>query len=277
MRKFFYLFIAALVLVACDENEPEPEVQYPAGAIHGVFSIGAKKYVMFSQGNLQYNSAMLAYRFAEHQWDTIGASNLSGGALATTIDLFAWGTGNTPTSKETHLPFVDWGVNAIMNGGNQTYLWRTLSKDEWNYLIFERKNAAKLVSMGTVNGVPGTILLPDYWPSDKRFEDNAQRGLVIKSTAENKYYQNPNINSFFFHKYTISEWSTMEAGGAVFLPAAGWSNSRDVLYVASKGYYWSTTPSLYGNIYLLYFSTGYLEVMSDGAFKCAVRLVQDVK
>lgn len=57
------------------------------------------------------------------------------------IDLFGWGTGNNPTQSSANIgdysDFADWGlVNAIRNGGNETGLWRTLTKDEWAYLFY---------------------------------------------------------------------------------------------------------------------------------------------
>ena len=50
----------------------------------------------------------------------------------------------------------DWGIyNAIENGGSQDSLWRTLSQDEWLYLIYQRKNAEKLYGVASINGTNG--------------------------------------------------------------------------------------------------------------------------
>jgi dephospho-CoA kinase len=58
----------------------------------------------------------------------------------------------------------DWGIyNAITNGGGQDSVWRTLTAEEWNYLIFKRNNAENLYGIATIEGVNGVILLPDDW------------------------------------------------------------------------------------------------------------------
>ena len=144
----------------------------PTGAINGLSSIndqGGKVY--FSQGNLQYQASTNTFRFAENQWNYIGGSyeanqmgnvNGSDNCLVSNIyegwiDLFGYGTsgwnggGNTSfepyavsTSSDSFLDKdltgdyarADWGVhNAISNGGNKAGLWRTLTKDEWDYII----------------------------------------------------------------------------------------------------------------------------------------------
>ena len=75
-------------VVPTPEPTPEPEPELP-GLLAGKFSVSATKQVQFSQGNLQYNSSEATYkwRFAEHQYDYVGAWNTS-----TWVDLFGWGT-----------------------------------------------------------------------------------------------------------------------------------------------------------------------------------------
>ena len=71
----------------------------------------------------------------------------------------------------------------------------------------------------------------------------------------------------------------MEASGAVFLPAAGRRNGKDVLDVGDTGYYWSS--SAYGRIaaWDLRFYSGY--VSSDDAYDSyngfSLRLVREIK
>ena len=155
------------------------EVPIP-GALSGKFSVSAGKQVHFSQGNLQatYNGSSWSWSFAANQWDYIGANavntKITGNKTVSengTVDLFGWSTAvtysgihNSTTSSSTYSGnFVDWGTNAISNGGNEANLWRTLTKDEWVYLFYGRTNAATLFGLGSVNGVNGTILLPDNW------------------------------------------------------------------------------------------------------------------
>ena len=107
------------------------------GMLSGEFSVSATTKVHFSQGNLQYVGT---WQFAEHQWDYFGESQSDDHR-----DLFGWGTGNNPnnvsTTSSDYSTFVDWGTNAIINGGNTGNLWRTLTKNEWTYLFFtDRKS-----------------------------------------------------------------------------------------------------------------------------------------
>ena len=56
----------------------------------------------------------------------------------------------------------DWAYhNAISNGGNKAHLWRTLTRDEWNYLFYQRKDALSKFAPATVNGVHGIVILPE--------------------------------------------------------------------------------------------------------------------
>ena len=192
----------------------------------GPFSVSETKTVMFSSGNLQYQPSTKTWRFAEHQWEVIGEGNNLNIPIpsASWIDLFGWGTGNNPTLLSTDVndfsTFTDWGVNAISNGGNKSNMWRTLTKDEWEYLFFSRPNAATLYGLGYVNEMYGTILLPDDWT------------LPAGASFTGKY-----------DIYTKEQWSVMEAAGAVFLPAAGvrrWETG-EVRYIGSNGDYWSSS------------------------------------
>lgn len=287
MRKVFYFLLAAvtLVLAACkDKNAPEPTVNYPEGAIHGLFSVGANKQIMFSQGNLQYHQDKAAahndyFAFAEHQYDVIGKEGNEGiGSVPCTIDLFGWGTGNMPrqtsTSNADYAEFHDWGANKIKNGGNEAGLWRTPSKDEWVYLFFKRNNAARLFSMGSVNGVNGIILLPDNWKGE--MFDNVTDGLV----AQEESYENSTQNNYDLHTYTAEQWAAMEADGAVFLPATGYryqGTKVDQSDVTWRCRYWACTQDESGYKDFLHTAkTGlYLSSSPDYNKGFAVRLIRE--
>lgn len=155
----------------------------------------------------------------------------------------------------------DWGVyNAISNAGNAVGLWRTLSSAEWDYLFNTRKNAQFLWSQGTVNGVVGMIILPD----------NFKKPLDISWT-----YQAKNWTT---NTYTTEQWATLEALGAVFLPASGYSQRAYVFEVQNEGRYWSTSYYSSDQAYYLLFNGDYLGPQGsnyriDGF---SVRLVQDL-
>ena len=260
------------------KNEVSFECNTETGDL-GPFSVSETKTVMFSPGNLQYQASTKTWRFAEHQWEVIGEDNQNiSDSYSGWIDLFDWGTGNNPTNASPNSSdfstFTDWGVNAISNGGNEANMWRTLINDEWEYLIHGRKNAEKLFGLGTVNGVQGTILLPDDWapPSGVTFTPSTEKGLVW----EDSYYYNSNKDNYSHNTYMAAEWDKMESAGAVFLPAAGYRYCDGSMYfVGSHGYYWSSTP--YGSEYaweLRFRSSTVFMGSLDRCYGHSVRLVR---
>ena len=237
----------------------------PEGALAGEFSVSATKKVRFSKGNLQYVGT---WQFAEHQWEYFGASQFDDHR-----DGFGWGTGDAPNKSSMeyndYSTFTDWGTNAITNGGNKANLWRTLTKDEWNYVFHTRSNAAALWGMGTVNGVNGTILLPDNFilPEEASFTASAPFGSIDSGGT----YYNSNGDNYSHNTYTLTQWAIMESAGAIFLAAPG----------GVDGAYWSSTPHADWCSFSIQFRPERLFTQnwndSDLFFKFCVRLVQDVE
>lgn len=242
------------------------ETTLPEGALKGKFSVSATNQVYFSQGNLQYQASTDTWRFAENQYDMIGDDNKNiSSTYGGWIDLFGWGTSGTDykpylSSQETSDYYnganlegnKDWGYNKISNGGNEEELWRTLSADEWMYLLNSRKDALKREA--TVNEVKGLILLPD----------NSSISLV--------------------DTYTLDEWKAIETEGAIFLPAAGRRYGTAMHTVGEFGEYWTSTISTTSDVNALnleftFGEEGKIEIIdyfyrTDGQ---SVRLVQNIK
>ena len=153
-----------------------------------------------------------------------------------------------------------------------------MSKDEWYYLFFTRTNAATLFGLGSVNGINGTIILPDNWtcPAGITFNPSTTKGLTDQSGS---YYYNSNGDNFSHNTFTSSQWQQLEQAGAVFLPAAGARYGTSVGDVRSYGYYWSSTVDGTDYAYYVYFSSSYVNPQSDydRSIGRAVRLVQDVE
>ena len=243
-----------MMTVGCQKEDIAPIIPdspiIPDGALPGLFSVSATQQVHFSQGNLQYQASTNTWRFAEHQYDYVGSDNRSiSSTYSGWIDLFGWGTGSNPTLSssypEDYGTFVDWGSNAIINGGNTTNLWRTLTSAEWEYLLNTRPGASSKLGSGNINGVGGLIILPDSWtlPSECSFAS----GFAIINPY---HYPDWKHNS-----YTLAQWAQMEAAGAVFLPAAGRRKGTDFDNVGFHGYYWSSTPYSKNDAYHMYFSS----------------------
>lgn len=222
------------------------------GALNGLFSVGEHTQVRFAQGNLQYNAQAKQWRFAASQWDCAKDGS----------DLFAWQA-------------TDWGEKAaIVNGGNKPQIWFTLSVLQWQYLLFERPNADRLMSMGKVNGVKGTILLPDDWklPAGASFTTSTDFGLLM----DGGFYKNEGNNNYEANNYNNAQWAVMEAAGAVFLPAAGYRDSSGVDEVGREGDYWSSSANGNEYAYYLFFEAGALNPGADlnRTYGCSVRLVR---
>lgn len=214
---------------------------------NSAFSVGDGKYVRFSKGNLQYQPSTQKWRFAEHQYDVYGRSAEDNIGSSGWMDRFAWGTGNDPMFVGGKTYFTDWGNNQI--GNDSPYTWRTLTEDEWEYLLSDRLNSQALLGLAKVNNIEGLILLSDNFESPK--------GLAFNSG---------NKDGFQTNVYTASEWEKMERAGAIFFPEHCWSAT----FLGKD----SNTPAyaacLYFDKYRVEISSGYCY------YDLAVRLVQDL-
>ena len=220
------------------------------------------------------------WRFAEHQWDYVGDTEIgtvyhNGTKCSNTkisskydgwIDLFAWGTSGWNSGAKNYRPwnegktnsnyliggkvendlrgkysYADWGVyNDSVNGSgtDRAGTWHTMTESDRAYIVMHRPNAAGLFALATVNGVKGMILLPDNWnPADKPH--------IVTSTEQGFYVANDTIyndqrGSYETNILSATQWLTMEAAGAVFLPCAGHRHEKTLQRLQEWGDY---TPS----------------------------------
>lgn len=171
------------------------------GRLCGEFQIDNERHkVRFSKGNLRRKLGFEEYSFSENQWDALGEEN----ETAAYWDLLPWGLADFQ-------PFyIDYGTKPIINGGNEPNQWRTLTADEWEYLIKNNQ-----VGYGAIAGVEGLILVPKGVDNvDLKKQDNF---------------------------YTQKEWWEMEVLGAVFLPVGGFRMLRTSVDNLDEGYYWTST------------------------------------
>ena len=275
------------------------------GAIQSEFSVSATNKVYFSMGNLQYNATKATHvcadgttkqgtwRFAEHQYDAIGAGNENiASDYSGWIDLFGWGTsgynGKEPYMTSTRSSdygygtndiagtYYDWGAyNPISNGGNVAEMWRTLTRTEWEYILSNRENAELLKGHAIVNGINGFILLPDNW--------SLPEGITFTYGKDESLTNN----------YNLAQWCKMAENGAIFLPSTGLrdgaqAEANDVGQENWAGYYISSSANGNKSGGTFFFISNYTNMqhisnyflLSDGGYRfkgSAVRLVQDVK
>lgn len=264
---------------------------YARYTIGGPFSVSATKKVVFSKGNLQYQASTNTWRFAEHQYDYIG--NASGNITddpdratqADWIDLFGWGTGDRPTTISSNTDdyeasaYVDWGESASAYIGSgwhapsnpdNTYLYNTRSTNCYG-LKGTDAGSARFVK-AKVNDINGLVVFPDVFI----VPDGAS---VESSTTYNGKYA-----TYSQLVITSDKWQKWEFAGAIFLPAAGVRNGKDLLNYGDYGYYYSSTNSSSTLAYRLYFyGTGFnpnaasTYPAQDKSFGHSVRLVRDVE
>ncbi len=175
--------------------------------------------------------------------------------------------------------FVDWGANKIGTNAPNTY--RTLTADEWTYLLNQRNSYFKLRGVAHINlneegtqFVNGVIILPDDWvcPDNLSFKEGGIDGVIN------------NMQGYAEHQiFTIDQWQQLEAAGAVFLPSAGIYNGSQIIRVKELWGYWAATQidnsDYYDSRDLKYIELerylgSYINDISY--YKIPVRLVKDV-
>lgn len=228
----------------------------PEGAKSGLFSVNPEgKKVRFAQGNLKHIKKKNEWRFHDYQYSQQYTSNFVTGtdySYNSPVENYGWGTSGFNHGAVSYMPWstqtvnsnyyaygsmyknlnhntcvADWGYNPIVNGGSAYKQWRTLSRDEWIYVVRERENAAEKRSFGTVTvkstTYHGMILLPDDWTQPASVDFNAD------------------VLAYDANEYTSAQWALMDAAGAVFLPCGGRRHNGSVNGVSTLGYYWSST------------------------------------
>ncbi|MBQ3753665.1 MAG: hypothetical protein II864_08985 [Prevotella sp.] len=226
-----------------------------ADALGGAFTINSSgDKVRFSKGNLQATTSnggsTWTWAFATNQWDCIGNATANttingNGSVSTvdnaTVDLFGWSTAktyfginNSTTAGDYSGDFVDWGTQ--MGEG-----WRTLTNNEWNYLVNTRASGSTVngtsdgrYTMATINtddtSVKGVILFPDG---------------VNFANSEATSWGAVNGKSAWATSCTSAQWTALAAKGCVFLPAQGHRTGTTIAQHQTDAtvvcYFWSST------------------------------------
>ncbi|MBR3435629.1 MAG: hypothetical protein IKG88_07060 [Bacteroidales bacterium] len=282
-------------------NNDDLQFEPNAGLLSGEFSVSPTQKVRFSQGNLMYTGfgthAVATGGTAEGTWMFGDGWNGNYGDAYSSkwIGTFAWGTSGWNSGANGYLPYhcgqgwesqdympggnasnnltgtyanADWGVyNAIFNGGNQPGLWRTLSTEEWNYLLNQRTGHSVkwgVAEVGSYSTRYGLVILPDRFSLPDGLDFNEGTSLSGGSS------------DYSLNQYTSEQWNQMEAAGAVLLEVA-WGGAV---------YFWTTTAANVNNSYVLCVSGGNVGVtecnrrgqgVNNNDPWTAVRLVRDVQ
>ena len=280
-------FVSAVTAQVTDSYRPGG-FDYNGASIK-TFSVSDNEAVQFSRGNLQYNAALDKWRFALRQYSTACGdnSNIAEGYDGW-IDLFGWGTSGWNSGATAYQPWststtsldyqpggsyensltgaysnADWGIyNKIENGGKFAGMWRTLTKDEWEYLVGSNTKRNGKNGLATIGGIhKGLLLLPDEW--------TLPSGCSFTAGFANGYATN---------QYTYAQWEKMQSAGAVFMQAAGYRFDTEVYEVGGYGGYWSSTCGSESDAWEAYFGEGDLGVTNNSRYDGrSVRLVRRVQ
>ena len=294
----------------------------------GLFSVSPTQKVVFAPGNLQWSYSALGathstassgynrgtFRFAEHQYDIIGADNLyaqgvngvykgSYSSLDTAtpyagwIDLFTWGgcgyKGSRPFynyqsylidfADPSELGNFDWGAyTTIYNPKTKVNdpfgtTWRTLTADEWEYLFKTRgleDNWCRYSIVHFTVTQGKTRYGVLIYPDGTTFD-------MVKSFLPDI---NPvDVNASSGIEITKSQYDQLEAFGCAFIPNPGratidvWNKTYD----PNNGCYWTYSANSYGTPYFIKVTDGGFNPTPQGLYAHtvlhSVRLAHDVK
>ena len=234
-------------------NSPQP--------VHliGEFSVGSNSKVYFSPANLQYTRTSTSVDWSTGTWSFLAHQYSSVETAAnpyctenygdkTAVGLFGWGTwgeGKTPNITSTSNANYTWNTDFSepLGGYND---WRTLTKDEWTYLLNTRATGVTVNStnnarytLATINTgtsmVKGMIIFPDGFTGNNT--DGVTWGTI-------------NAASNYTTTCTTAGWNALESANCLFLPATGWRAINETINdctrvegINSWGYYWTNNAS----------------------------------
>jgi len=250
---------------------------FPAGSINSIFNVGTSaspKYVYFSEGNLQYSQSADKWSFMEHQYDMVETTGMNVGtnyADQDIVSLFGWGTGNNPTKTgggvAEYENYTEWGTNTIYSGTTATTNWRTLTRDEWENLFANHQYGYVMILNGS------------QWICGVAIDPSSTTTLNTDHSHWSNNMYMTGLDAFI---------ADAEAGGWLFLPAAGLRTGTNVTNVSDPGscagYYWSSTKE-YDSL-LEFYQSNYMWIRRNddaminrnpGFIGHSVRLVKDAE
>lgn len=196
-------------------------VSTPKGALTGKFSLGGGGQVYFAKGNLEYDSLINQYSFAESQYKEEGRLGID-----RYVSLFP----QTPYSFSS-CPIFD------AEPSDDDNYWFIPTAEQWNYLIYKRANADKLRVWYQINdelnpgSQHGLVLLPDNY-----LDLAAEKGWDVSNLGQ------------YSTITTEEELKLLDSRGALILMPLGSLVSSDIYNDipmeesrAMLGVYWSSS------------------------------------
>lgn len=214
--------IVAGKYITAEDKTFEEDASAVAGALPGEFSASESGKVRFAQGNLFWDGDSFEFEAKQYSAGSWNAENHinyffwskeeSVAKAASYADASATASDVFFTNATAETAKADFTVSGV------TGKFRTLSAEEWTYILSTRENAADLlVEDVTVCGVEHCLIIaPDACLNDYAF-DNTKTS------------------------YDTADWATAEAAGLVCLPPAGYRDGTEVKSGEGNGFYWSST------------------------------------
>lgn len=259
-----------------------------ADYLPGVFSVSATEQVRFSKGNLQYlgkgtdaSHSDPVWRFADHQWDIMGASyydgtvgtdknygNVNFGIYYTTFNSTInpngpFGGGSTTnvtysgvidesTNKEAWDLFIkaETGFKDTFAPGASGNGWRQLKyfgdkSSEWRYLINRvyKMDGSTIIPRYGMGKVHGVLGIILLPDDMNNVEELLGEGVWEFGKCVEAYSTGVYIKAV---EYNDTDWRKLESAGAVFIPCAGWRWGTNAVYnVNIEGQYYHTADKDY--------------------------------
>ena len=235
------------------------------GALNGCFTINESgNQVHFSQGNLQYQASTNTWRFAERQWDYVGAQHPDSGEPGGTvcgsdnenisqgyngwIDLFCWGTSGNNHGAVCYQPWStsDQESDYFAYGSYKNNLYDHTGVADWG--------CNPIYNGGNTVGLWRTLTIGEWrYIFDKRATTSGVRwvGGCVNGTngilllPDNWTKSIYHLNDDFNNNISAADWTNiLEPNGVVFLPNAG-SRKGNSVYISelsiSSIKYWSSS------------------------------------
>ncbi|MCQ2273351.1 MAG: hypothetical protein MJZ86_01000 [Bacteroidales bacterium] len=224
------------------------------------YSVSPTLQVDFAKGNLLCNND--TWRNAETQGFISNNTNNVYDFFARSVDGNGFGKSGMTTDEDdmwvvneaenfTILgDFRDWGWTlhpgtSYMQYKELDYRWRTLSSEEWDYLMYGRPNALSLHFMvSVVNGdeiTHGFFIFPDGWTNPNNITLGNASYIEREVDVTGEPYETMYIQS---NAITTAEYNTLLSQGT-FLPAAGQHiGTMGNIYQGYGGCYWASDYSV---------------------------------
>ncbi len=218
-----------------------------SGALSGKFTINSNgDQVCFSPGNLYWDGS--SFKFETNQTDWSGSNWSEEGYY---VSHFFWSKDPaiarssvySDEQKATNDSFFtedsDFEVNGLKG------IWRTLSSDEWQFIIgaegADFRNKDKRFVEGSVNGTKGLLIFPDdfTWNTSTMGEEPEYNEIHLTGEVGDE------SADFSINSYDVNQFAALQNAGVVFLPSAGnYDRNQEIMPLSASdyGWYWSSSP-----------------------------------